>query len=89
MIDEINDLNEANELISELRNQIEELEQTIEEHEDDGDRYNEGVSDGQDKAMAMLNNKIEHAFNAGHDIIKKPMNNKLKDFLNYKMEQRL
>ena len=89
MSDEINDLDEANELIIELKNQIEELEQAIEEHENDGDRYNEGVQDGEEKAINQIDSKIEHAFNAGHDIIKKPMNNKLKDFLTYKMELRL
>ena len=82
------DLEEANELISELKNQIEELEQTIEDLEDDGDRYNEGFEAGEQESAIKGESKIETAFYSGH-LSGFNKESSLRGFLNFKMEQRL
>ena len=79
------DLEEAKDLIIELKNQIEELEQTI---EDDGDRYNEGFEDGEQKSAIKVESKIEAAFYSGH-WSGFNRESSLRGFLNFKMEQRL
>jgi chromosome segregation ATPase len=79
--------------IEELKEHIQEVEQERDELQGELDDHSNELSnreqEGYDRAMLEMESKIEHAFNAGHDIIKKPMTNKLKDFLTYKMEQRL
>ena len=79
---------ELEDKIEQLEERIEELEQELEET-CDTDELASHEQYGYERAMLEIESKLEHAFNAGHDIIKKPMNNKLKDFLTYKMEQRL
>lgn len=81
---------DKDDLIKALRTQIEELEQSIEEYEDDGDRYNEGFNDGKQESSTEVESKIEHSFYAGFNCASEDGSvTVLKGFLNYKMEQRL
>ena len=74
--------------VDELKERIEELEQTIDDHNNELISYEEI---GYDKAMLEVEGKIEHSFNAGFfaGMGRDTMRMRLKLFLDYKMEQRL
>ena len=72
----------------ELQEENDELKQTISGHNDELQGREET---GYDKAMLEMEKKIEHSFGAGFDcgFIANTDANKLRDLLNYQMEQRL
>lgn len=80
-------IEEAEEIIVDLREKLEELEQSRDDLSDEVESLLEEVNE-YDRAISNRESVAEHAFKAGYNVIKKPMND-IKAWLNYKIEARL